>query len=447
MPTITWTLPDPLNNKSKTLSIYVTELQTAVNIRRIELGLVPLTFIDQSVGKKFRLDAVEELKTVTNDLAILYGYSAGVEDPALLGRPFVTITKKYGKCVCHYPILNDLRRVLNLLETAVLLYMDYVLNYANPAEDRNLANLYILQTPTVKSLAKSQFIYNARCRVCCDTKYVYRAYPSGAGDTFIYKENINTGVPIAGAHILNFTARDVCVDDQYVYITGYTGVGYYVKRLNKLDLSGLLTLITIDAAGTTYAFTQGSPSIICDANYLYITGAKKELGIGAPWFTLFNPHGVILRYSKSGGSPSEFLYRENYVLPQPPGPNGTQLYAITIDSEYIYVNYYERNYPLAGPPYQEARRILKIQISSMMIVANWIAGTFGDGRTSLTMSSSYIYELSRASLWGKPGVGLFTSYNKNGVILTQSNYVSSYYLNDDNMDNRMACKDEYLAGF
>jgi hypothetical protein len=115
MPTFTWTLPDPLNNKAKTLSIYVTELQTAINVKRTAISLVPITFIDQSVGKKFRLDAVEELKTVTNDLAILYGYPTGVEDTALLGRPYVTITRKYGKEVCHYPILNDLRVVLNLL--------------------------------------------------------------------------------------------------------------------------------------------------------------------------------------------------------------------------------------------------------------------------------------------------------------------------------------------
>jgi hypothetical protein len=113
--TFIWTPPDPLNNSAKTRSIYMTELQAAANARRLEIAQSQLTFINQNIGKKFVLSAIEELKTVVNQLAIDFGYPLGVEDPTLLGRPYVAITKKYGKTVCHYPILNDLRRVLNLL--------------------------------------------------------------------------------------------------------------------------------------------------------------------------------------------------------------------------------------------------------------------------------------------------------------------------------------------
>jgi hypothetical protein len=119
--TFTWTLPDPLNNTAKTKSIYMTELQVAANVRRVEIAQSQLSFINQNIGKKFILSAIEELKTVTNQLAIDFGYPTGVEDSALLGRPYVTITKKYGKSVCHYPILNDLRMVLNNLVSFIIL--------------------------------------------------------------------------------------------------------------------------------------------------------------------------------------------------------------------------------------------------------------------------------------------------------------------------------------
>jgi hypothetical protein len=264
--TFTWTAPDPLNNTTKTRSIYVSELQVAVNVKRAEIGLPPISFIDQSVGKKFRLSAIEELKTTLNDLAILYGYPTGVQDSALLGRPYVEITKKYGKYVCHYPILNDLRIVLNLLSVRVILYMDYVLNYAHPTEDRNLANLNILVNPTLKSLAKSQFSWNARCRVACDFDYIYRGYPSGVGDSFIYKENIITGINLAVVNIPNFFVRDICVDDTYVYLSGIdtlTGLIIYVKRILKSNLTGLTNLEIISIPNFIFG---SSPSIICDKN-------------------------------------------------------------------------------------------------------------------------------------------------------------------------------------
>lgn len=448
----TWTPPDPLDNTATTRSIYITELQSAVNTKRAEIGQAPLSFIDQFVGTTFRLDAIEELKTRVNQLALDFGYTGGVTNPALLGRNYISITKKYGKEVAHYPIINDLRLVLNSITVKVSLYMDYILNFSYPLEDKNLANLTVATAPALKSLAKSEYAWNERCRVCCDSSYVYRSYPSGTGDTFIYKEDILTGTNIALKQITSFVARDICVDNNYIYVTGYINLGggsysLLIKRLDKSDLGNLITLITIDPFGNNYAFNQGMPSIICDANYLYVTVSKKETPPGPPWTVLFTRHGGILRYSKTGGGPSEFLYRENYVSPEPPGPNGTDLSAITIDANYLYVNYYERNYPLAGPPYQSATKILKIKISDMSVFDNWNGGATVAGGTSLTMASDYIFELSRASVWGITGDCLFTAYDKFGGILNQDKYVAGYYLGDLYVDNRMASSDEFLLSF
>ena len=108
-----WTAPDPLNNKAVTRSIYITELQEAVNEKRVEIALAPISFINQRVGKKFRFRAITELKIEINDLAILYGYPTGVQDPALLGRDWVSMTKRFGKYLVSYPIINDMRMVLD----------------------------------------------------------------------------------------------------------------------------------------------------------------------------------------------------------------------------------------------------------------------------------------------------------------------------------------------
>ena len=115
----TWTAPDPLNNTAKTKSIYITEIQDAVNVRRDEIGQGDLTFVDQGVGKSFRLDAIEELKVFVNQLALDFGYGGGVEHVDLLGRPYVTLRQLRGFYVTFYPIINDLRIVLEALVSQV----------------------------------------------------------------------------------------------------------------------------------------------------------------------------------------------------------------------------------------------------------------------------------------------------------------------------------------
>jgi hypothetical protein len=111
----TWTPKDPLDNTGVTLSIYITELQVNANILRAELSQGNYSFIDQSVGKTLSLNAIEELKTVVNQLAIDFGFS-GVADIAILGRPYVEHPLRFGKPAAGFAIINDLRRALDALE-------------------------------------------------------------------------------------------------------------------------------------------------------------------------------------------------------------------------------------------------------------------------------------------------------------------------------------------
>ena len=112
-----FTQPDPLflSDKVKTFSIYVTELQVCVNEKRQEIGQVSLTFINQKVGKTMFFSAIEELKTRTNQLALDFGFTGGVTNSELLGRPYVDHPKVGGKPAAGFPIINDLRQVLEKL--------------------------------------------------------------------------------------------------------------------------------------------------------------------------------------------------------------------------------------------------------------------------------------------------------------------------------------------
>jgi len=114
-----FTPPDPLRTGAKTLSIYVTELQDCVNQRRVEIGQVNLIAINQKVSKIMRLDAIEQLKTRTNQLAIDFGFVDGVENTELLGRPYVDHPKVQGNPTTGFPIINDLRIVLNKLSKQI----------------------------------------------------------------------------------------------------------------------------------------------------------------------------------------------------------------------------------------------------------------------------------------------------------------------------------------
>lgn len=110
-----FTSPDPLRTGQITLSIYITELQDCVNEKRLELSQVDLTFINQKVGKIMRLDAIEELKVRINQLALDFGFSGGVTNFNLLGRDYINHPKIGGKPAAGFPIINDLRRVLEAL--------------------------------------------------------------------------------------------------------------------------------------------------------------------------------------------------------------------------------------------------------------------------------------------------------------------------------------------
>lgn len=118
MPSFNWTNPEVMyEGGQKSLSVYIKELQDAIDVRRSEIGQSPyIGFRNANVDTTMAYDTLVQLKVVTNTLAVDFGYVGGVAHQDLLGRGYTTYGIRYGKFLFSFPIINDLRLVLNRLE-------------------------------------------------------------------------------------------------------------------------------------------------------------------------------------------------------------------------------------------------------------------------------------------------------------------------------------------
>jgi hypothetical protein len=429
--TFIWTPPDPLNNKAKTRSIYMTELQVAANVKRVEIAQSQLSFINQNIGKEFVLGAIEELKTVTNQLAIDFGYSTGVEDPLLLGRPYVTITKKYGKAVCHYPILNDLRVVLNALEIQAGLIFAYVLEHPTLGFD-NVANLGISNGPLdIKYQFEPQFGsgYLGANGISCDVNYIYRLHVTPTIFTYVYKDNPYTGINDTIKVITPWQATDITVDENYVWLIGYIyiGPGNYNWQIKKLLKSNLTVLNT----HTPLNQLSGGYWAMCnDKDTLYITGVNSS------------NISEIRKYSKSDFSYIAYSVDGHFV---PDINRYTRINDASIDDSYIYVTYYEENMPLL-PPLEKVSAILKLNKSSMTL--NTIIEKYDNlaispqpfDYSSISVSKDYIYIIPKHY---PAGVYKVVVYNKSGGVLYSNEFVAGQGVTDKESRHLVCNLEEY----
>jgi hypothetical protein len=425
MPTFTWTAPDPLNSTAKTRSIYITELQAAANVRRAEIGLVPITFIDQSIGKKFRLDAIEELKTVTNDLAILFGYPTGVQDPLLLGRPYVTITKKYGKYVCHYPILNDLRLVLNLLEIQLKfnLILPVTTGWAIVSEYKD---------SSMKINNVVHFGVGYPTSVFWSDKVVFSELHHDDGSIFITRINKDTGVFWlswdVGDVIRHKRGKDICAGQQgtdlnYQYVIGTPLIGGNNKviRYKNITTSDLVATDIFDL-GANYT----SSSITNNENFVFV-GGQNWAGIPSYW------NAVITKLAKGvtmSLAAQNSFYLDLITLPIGGTVEGKQanISALTIDSSYIYCFYQEQlQYKILPAPTVITllkSAIIKISLNTLspsLLIEHddtiqgfytypLLAGTAIQGDYLYTMGEQHLPILGKLVVRGKSG-NFINSFN------------------------------------
>jgi hypothetical protein len=366
MTTFTWTSPDPLNNKAVSRSIYITELQAAVNTRRTEISLTPITFIDQGIGRKFRLDAIEELKIVTNDLAILYGYPTGVQDPALLGRPYVTITKKYGKTVCPYPILNDLRVVLDKMVFLSLPKLTMVrITEGNGAliDDNNLINSEITAGPIEISWQRYHQLQLGSDKLSVDDEYLYTkrmlSLPPNLY-TNLTKYNIGSSLAINSYNTQYLKSTDIVVDENYIYalhqdtrdttFPTWDNLGnpdlvdtYHISRFDKITLAYIDTIATLPQHYTRSFANPALPSkfiwsdLTCDNNNIYFIGY-----FWGGWNTYIMgnspPFGLVGKCSKTGGAVTWTTINEGIL--NPTDYYSLQLAGISMSSSGVFYTHY-----------------------------------------------------------------------------------------------------------
>ena len=447
-----WTAPDLLNRTAKTLSTYVTEIQDAVNVKRAEIALVPISFINQRVGKKFRLAAIEELKTEINDLAILFGYPTGVADPLLLNRPWVTMSKRFGKYLTSYPIINDMRLVLNaLILVGASLIFAYILNSVDFPRDENIADLNITTGPlTIKNQFKPQLANTpSETSISIDDKFLFRCKFAGAFDARIYKDSPINGVNILNASISNFASRDITVDSNYCWLNGRTQDTWdqVIARVNKSTLAGAsLTPLTNILNGQYFR------KIINDKDYIYLMGTKY-VSANPPHIYNTIMRLIIRKYSKLDlTSYTEYEFDAS-LIPENLNSDPNEIVAgdIAIDDTYLYVTYNEQRLSILMEPGDitgVSSCILRITKSSMSQ-----SGTFDvftespqvspyrvrfDG-AGISASENNLYVVARKE---QASADEYAVYTKAGVLQFSANILAGSSIGRDG-DSLMACVHEY----
>jgi hypothetical protein len=453
--TFTWTTPDPLNNTAKTRSIYMTELQVASNARRLEIAQAQLTFIDQNIGKKFLLSAIEELKIVVNQLAIDFGYPTGVEDPYLLGRPYVSITKKYGKTVCHYPILNDLRLVLNALEFKFNIILPVMSGWAIVSEYKN-STMLIRNVVPFGIIHPSASVFWSSGNSLSDLYY-------DSGSILIAKTDITTGASMLGWDVGDLIrhrrGRDICAGMKlgalsYQYVLGQPLIGGSDRVITYANImTSNLVAVDIFDLGVTYT----SRSIINNENFVFVGGS---LWTGAPGYY----NAVITRFSK--GIPLSLSNQLSFYLNLIPDPGGiiiskiANISALSIDSSYIYCFYQEAiSYKILpgdpAPTVKKKSAILKIDASTLLPIVlienddtTLPGGTYTYGiPTGLVVQGNYLYTMGEVHV---PTIGKLVIRTKNGTFVASFDSLNKQGGGSEIINvgsyNCIASKDEYLIG-
>ena len=276
-----WTEPDPLDNTAQTRSIFVTELQDAANVKRAELGQPDLVFTDQSIGQLFSLTAIDELKEAIENLATDFGYS-GISDPNLLGRDWVEITKKYGKEVCHYPIINDMRQVLNAIQNVPvdLLLVKHCIN------TNTLLNTDITAGPLTlgHTLESTTVLFPT-----ADDFHVY-SYEQ-IPNNYIYKHDLLNSSPVLSYSFPStIVISTMVVDGSYLWIVYRDNsllapdkTYWRVGRVNKSDFTNFTYIFTLPYniyAGTLNRYRWDH--VTKDRNNFYFGGGYSDPGGSLP---------------------------------------------------------------------------------------------------------------------------------------------------------------------
>lgn len=288
-----WTAPDPLVIDSKTRSIYITELQDALQEKRIAIGQIAyIGLVNQNVGKTMQLQAISQLETLVNKLAEDYGYVGGITNIALLGRPYVIMPNNAGKKVTSFPIINDLRQVLDSLvkqlhEGVVTFIQGNTSNGDNFKyietkynADTNELDIVSSTDSIVKDSALDLFAY-----LLMDSNYYYHVGTSASTAYHkIVRRNRADGTDAGSSDILQgLRFAYPVIDSDFIYLLGYRYEAATVSKLFIVDKVSLTLKYTIDLM-TLINYYDGPWNIIVDNEYIYLLNGNNEYDAGEPTF-------------------------------------------------------------------------------------------------------------------------------------------------------------------
>jgi len=223
----------------------------------------------------------------------------------LLGRSYVAITKKYGKFVCHYPILNDLRQVLNLLieqyPNPIVIARNWVLGVAS-----RFGNFEMEGNP----LSHDPVYFESPTVITDDVN------ATDVSVIFGNKEG-----PIGGPYntIPGFGSSNV-FDSDYFYEIWPGGTVYRWKRDGSSTSKELVVTFSHKFPDYVPLGEQNTwEYITVDDNYVYAVGNKSSAGPDLrPVKAIYGRSAKI-----PGSSPiKEFWYDANACQAEP-GPIGT----------------------------------------------------------------------------------------------------------------------------
>jgi hypothetical protein len=328
-----WTPPDPLNTNATSLSIYLKELQNAVDVRRIEIGQAAVdNFISVEVGQTTLLSAVEQLKTLTNQLAIDFGYVDGILDPLLLGRGWEPYGVIYGVTRLSFPIINDLRKVLCLLESQVEAAEDRLVV---PIGDNNwgllvgynssaLPDERLLVAPgtaanTFEFLDNGNPVHYSRLETLEeDDRWTELDWDDSNRISLreLYADGNNGSITSnqGDTPVQHEQAESIHIDPEFRYILGKRDGDFtnYLIRFNRTDGIGALSAQDELSIASTFTEDVSVNSLSGDEDYLYAASSIED--VGSDDNEAVDPSPTTTLDSRSNGHISKYLKQATLAL-------------------------------------------------------------------------------------------------------------------------------------
>jgi hypothetical protein len=250
----------------------------------------------------------------------------------------------------------------------------------------------------------------------------------------------------------------ITADDSYIYVTGFEDDDTGVWQIHKYDITDGTLVNAFGTNGTvrsTLAATgdERPQRIKVDANYLYIAGYGNEAG-NIEW-RMEKRNKTTGSLCAGGGECASGAFDTDGIIQTNPSANTDRIYAMAIDSAYIYLGGLDGSISAANGQWRMEKRDIAtgalvnafdtdgiIQIDPNSADIDWI--------TDMTVDDTYLYATGfqddDAGVWytqkrNKTTGALDTNFSSDGIVQSEDGA--------DDRANAIAVNDSnvYIAGY